>query len=368
MESVSEQSEKSSESTDQDLPRRLLDWYDRNRRSLPWRESADPYRVWVSEVMLQQTRVETVAPRYERFLERFPTVQALADASVDEVVGEWSGLGYYRRARALHAGAVHVCESVAGEIPDELAELRKVPGIGRYTAGAIASIAFGRAEPAVDANAIRILSRRIALAGDPARAESARLLEAEARRLLDPRRPGDSNQALMDLGTMLCTPRDPACPECPLSIGCAARSLGAPEQFPRRRRRPERIRVRLACAVVPISGGWVFTRRPADAARLAGMWELPGLEVAVETTVEAVRDGLAGLVRERTGLAVRIESDPVTVRHAILESDILLEGYPCVVRNPEAFRAGESVGTFAGAGLASLGASSMYRKVLKALE
>ena len=219
----------------------LLAWYDARRRELPWRKTRDPYRIWVSEVMLQQTRVGTVLPYYEAFLQRFPTVEDLASAPVDEVLARWSGLGYYRRARQLHRAAREIVER-GGKFPTSARELQSLPGIGPYTAAAVASIAFGEVTPALDGNVERLLCRRLGLREDPKRSATRRELLAAAARLLDRGRPGDSNQALMELGATVCKPAQPDCAACVLAPGCRARRRGDPERYPapRRRRRTER--------------------------------------------------------------------------------------------------------------------------------
>jgi A/G-specific adenine glycosylase len=258
--------------------RALLAWYDAHRRDLPWRAHRDPYRVWVSEIMLQQTRVETVLPYYRSFVERFPTVEALAAAEVDEVLARWSGLGYYRRARQLHAAARRVV--AAGGFPATVEGLAALPGIGPYTAAAVASIAFGVAEPVLDGNVERLLARQLALAADPRSRAGRRALLARGRELLDPGRPGDSNQAMMELGATVCTPRRPGCPRCPLAGGCAARRAGEPERYPPPRRRRAAERRRRLVAVVEKDGRVLLFRRPDGSPLLAGTWELPWFEPA----------------------------------------------------------------------------------------
>ncbi|NNM33942.1 MAG: A/G-specific adenine glycosylase, partial [Gemmatimonadetes bacterium] len=205
----------------------LLAHYDHSRRELPWRGETDPYRIWVSEIMLQQTRVETVIPYYRRWLERFPDLEALAQAEIDDVLLEWEGLGYYRRARNLQAGAMLVRDRYGGQVPDTVSELRALPGVGEYTAGAIASIAFNEPVPAVDGNVKRVLARIL-----DELAPSGSALRSLAKRLVDPKRPGDWNQALMDLGATVCSPRRPLCERCPLSPWCRARAAGTQEERP----------------------------------------------------------------------------------------------------------------------------------------
>ncbi|HEX2166809.1 MAG TPA: A/G-specific adenine glycosylase, partial [Longimicrobiales bacterium] len=231
---------------DADLIRaRLLAFFDASARPLPWRQSRDPYAVWVSEVMSQQTRVETAIPYYQRWLSRFPTVAALADASPDEVLKAWEGLGYYSRARNLHAAARIVRERHGGEVPVQYDALRALPGVGEYTAGAVSSIAFGARRPAVDGNVRRVLAR---LLDDPA--PSPAMLHAAAGALVPAERPGDFNQSLMELGATICTPRAPRCRRCPVAGRCAALAAGTQEQRPLPKPKKVVPTIALATAVV----------------------------------------------------------------------------------------------------------------------
>lgn len=255
------------------LADRLLDWYRREARDLPWRRTRDPYRIWVSEIMLQQTRVESVLGRYERFLARFPDVRSLAAADEKEVLAEWAGLGYYRRARQLHAAARQVVES-GGELPTSSAALRLLPGFGRYTAGAVASIAFGEEVSAVDGNVERVLARLLALESDPKRGPGAEVIRESATRLLRGRPPSELNQALMELGATICTPTAPRCPSCPWTRSCRARQQGVVELLPRRSPRPQPLDV--ACyAAVARRGAALLWRRRGPEEHNAGLWELP---------------------------------------------------------------------------------------------
>jgi A/G-specific adenine glycosylase len=247
------------------LRRALLSWYDQNRRELPWRRDADPYRVWVSEIMLQQTRVAAVLDHYARFMKRFPTVQALAAAREASVLTVWSGLGYYHRARRMHRAAKVIAHQRKGSFPGTAEEWLQLPGIGRYTAAAIASIAFGEADAVVDGNVERVLQR---LSGAALSREAA---WEEAERLLDRKRPGDFNQAMMELGAMICAPRAPQCLLCPLHSFCATRGAGE------RRADPARKRQQLVYALSQQNGAVLLVRRPGDASLMAGMWELPGI-------------------------------------------------------------------------------------------
>ena len=247
----------------------LLEYYDRAARSLPWREETDPYRVLVSEFMLQQTRVDTVRGYYGPWLERFPSVDALAGADDDEVLKAWEGLGYYRRARNLHRAARVVREQYAGLIPGTYDALRALPGVGEYTAGAVASIAFGQRVPAVDGNVRRVLARLF----DVSKPKPAWLRERAAE-LVDDRRPGDWNQALMELGATVCKPRGPNCARCPVSTWCAARAAGTQEERPSTPTRREVPTATIVLAVLHAEGRVFLAKRPPEGL-LAGMWAFP---------------------------------------------------------------------------------------------
>ncbi|HEY2226441.1 MAG TPA: A/G-specific adenine glycosylase, partial [Xanthobacteraceae bacterium] len=255
----------------------LLDWYDRHRRALPWRAipgaTSDPYRVWLSEIMLQQTTVTAVAPYFTRFIARWPNVEALAAATLDDVLRAWAGLGYYARARNLHACAKAVVEQYRGRFPSTEAELVRLPGVGPYTAAAIAAIAFGARAAAVDGNVERVVARLFALEPEPPAVRPQ--IRALAARLVPPQRTGDFAQAMMDLGSEICTPRNPACVICPWTKACQARGRGDPETFPRRARKPERLLRRGAAFVVVRADGCVLMRTRAPKGLLGGMTEVP---------------------------------------------------------------------------------------------
>lgn len=254
-----------------DLPQDLLAWFDGRERDVPWRDESDPYRIWVAEVMAQQTRIETVRPYYGAFLSRFPDLESLAGAELDDVLKVWEGLGYYARARHLHRAARLVVAERGGRLPDTAEGLRELPGIGPYTAGAIASLAFGRAEPAVDGNVRRVLSRLFDLEGP-----SAGSLKAAARTLIDaaPGRAGALNQALMDLGSEVCTPRDPACGACPVEGRCLARRNGTIDRRPGRRARSRTPHRHWIAAAIRRDDRVLLVRRPEDGL-LGGLWDLP---------------------------------------------------------------------------------------------
>ncbi len=270
-----------------DLAKRLLEYYDVYKRDLPWRRAADPYHIWVSEVMLQQTRVETVVPYYNRWIERFPTVARLADAPLDDVLKHWEGLGYYSRARNLHRAALVVRERHAGSLPQAADELRELPGFGEYTAGAVASIAFGESVPAVDGNVKRVLARIFDLP-EPGAAELRRL----AQSLTPAERAGDFNQALMELGATVCTPRAPRCSACPVSSMCRAYAHDTQLERPLKKKRKPIPDDDVATAMIVAPSGRMLLRRRPARGLLAGLFEFPGVGVEDRTNAGAAARSL----------------------------------------------------------------------------
>ncbi len=298
----------------------LLRWYDAHRRDLPWRRTRDPYAIWISEAMLQQTRVETVIPYYERFLARLPDVAALAEAELEDVYALWAGLGYYSRARNLSKAAQAVVERFGGEIPADVEALRSLPGIGRYTAGAVASIAFDRPEPVVDGNVERVLARRFGLRGPVKEPATARRIWEEAGRLARGPRPGDLNQALMELGASVCTPRAPACDRCPLSSGCVAYAAGDVERIPAKVRKPVAKRGCAAAVLLLRGGRALVVRRPAGTL-LGGFWELPGAGLERGESPEAA---LPARLHQRLGLEVEALAAAGAVTHVFTHLSLRL--------------------------------------------
>lgn len=273
-----------------DVATRLLAWYGRAGRDLPWRRTRDPYRIWLSEIMLQQTGVETVIPYYERFLEAFPTVRALAAAPVEEVVEFWAGLGYYSRARNLHAAARRVV-NLNGRFPDSLAGLMELPGVGRSTAGAILSIAFDRPAPILDGNVRRVLCRLHALEEDPRSGSGEKKLWSWAAELTPENRPHDYAQAIMDLGATVCTPRAPDCDACPLGTFCQARAFGLEKELPRRRAR-KKTPTQIQVALLLVSHDRCLVRRRPLSGMLGGLWEFPAAAVSEGDTPEVAASRL----------------------------------------------------------------------------
>ncbi len=302
----------------------LLAWYAAHARDLPWRGHPDPYAVWVSEVMLQQTQVDTVKPYFARWMARFPTIEALAQADEQEVLALWEGLGYYRRARALHRAAQEVVARYGGHLPADPETLQTLPGIGKYTAHAIASLAFGRDVPVLDGNVKRVLARVFALETPVDTAEGERALWALAEAHLPPGRAADYNQALMDLGAMVCTPRAPRCAVCPLENLCQARQSGNPEAYPKKRRRQRQPHYTVVAAVIQRDDGRVLiAQRPADGL-LGNMWEFPGGKVEQGETLESA---LKREIREELAVEIAVEAPFGVYRHAYTHFRVTLHAF-----------------------------------------
>ena len=255
------------------IRRRILNWYQKNKRDLPWRSTRDPYRIWISEIMLQQTRVAAVIPYYQRFLDRFPNIEALRSAEEHDLLAAWAGLGYYSRARNLQKAAIKIVE--LGGFPRDYPTLRTLPGVGDYTAAAIASIAFDLPYAVLDGNVIRVLSRLTEETGNVTSTVVRARLRAVADSAVDPRQPGEFNQGLMELGATVCLPKQPQCLLCPLARDCRARESGRQNELPLRSVRPGTIDVEIQLLVIEKAGRILAWKRPAESRRLAGFWELP---------------------------------------------------------------------------------------------
>lgn len=292
----------------------LLRWYDAHRRDLPWRREPTPWRVWLSEVMCQQTRVDSVVGYFERFVARFPTPAALAEAPVDDVLSLWAGLGYYARARNLHAAARQVVMLHGGEVPGDPDAFGALNGVGPYTRGAVQSIAFGHRVGVVDGNVERVLCRLDAVRDDPRTPAIRRQLWARADALVPAERPGDFNQALMELGATVCTPRSPRCEACPLAPDCVAHHTGQAETLPNKPRRVKRKAVDVVCGLVREPGGAVWLARRPESGLLGGMWELPSVE-------NSARPG------DLRSLGLMPRGEPTIVRHVFTHLEWTLHVY-----------------------------------------
>jgi A/G-specific adenine glycosylase len=304
----------------------LLRWAARNLRALPWRaEPRDPYRVWVSEIMLQQTQAATVIPYFGRFMERFPTLQALARAPLDDVLKLWEGMGYYARARNLRRAAQQVMAEWGGKLPDTVQELSKLPGIGRYTAGAIASIAFGRDAAVVDGNVRRVLCRVYAIHGDARQPKAQKRLWALAEANLPQGKAGRWNEAMMELGATICTPRLPRCDECPFVRVCRAYALSIQEKLPERATQKRVPHYDVTAAIIRKRGRVLIAQRPLDG-MLGGLWEFPG---GKRERGESLPECLQREIKEELGIEIKVGRPVTQVEHAYTHFRITLHAFEC---------------------------------------
>lgn len=307
----------------------LLAWWDAGHADLPWRRSRDPYAIWVAEIMLQQTQITTVIPYFERWMARFPSVEALAAASLDEVLKLWEGLGYYSRARNLYAAAQIIVNEHGGRLPDTVPALLKLPGIGRYTAGAIASIAYGQQAPILDGNVIRVLSRVFDLPDDVTLPATRNRLWALAEELVPTERPGDFNQAVMELGQQICIPANPRCLICPLYAHCLARQRGTQLERPVRPPRKRTPHYDVVAGVIweagepVVNGRFLIAQRPLDGL-LGGLWEFPGGKQEAGETLPAA---LQREIEEEMAIQIRPGDFLTTIDHAYTHFRITLHAY-----------------------------------------
>jgi A/G-specific adenine glycosylase len=311
-----------------ELQNALLSWFDEHKRPLPWRKRYRPYEVWVSEIMLQQTQVATVLPFFERWMKAFPTVEALAKAPEKKVLKHWQGLGYYSRARNIHASAKLIVAEHGGKFPSDFESILELKGVGRYTAGAIASIAFNEERPIVDGNVVRVLSRLFAIEGD-----DKEKIWGLQESLIPKGRARDFNQSLMELGALVCLPRSPKCGSCPVRKRCEAFSLGKTEEFPLPRVRKKTVRVDAGAVIIEKSGQFFLHRRP-EGAIMGGLWEFPEWKVGKdeELSLEAVLERTSKEMRKTLGLAAPLE--PVgTIRRSYTHHQESLRVYKVSLKN-----------------------------------
>jgi A/G-specific adenine glycosylase len=340
----------------------LVAWFELVARDLPWRRRRDPYAVWLSEIMLQQTRVETVIPYFNRFLERFPDVEALAGAEIDEVLKMWSGLGYYRRARVLYATAREVTARYGGNFPGEAAALRELPGIGAYTAGAIASLAFDQREPLVDGNVARVFARLFGIDEEIRTAGAVKRLWEIAWRLVPEERPGRFNEALMELGATVCTPRDPRCGACPLEALCSARASGRVMELPRIDAKKKVPVVKMVAAVLR-RGPLVLLARREEGGLFGGLWEPPMVEAA------SIDDARALLAAVGVGAAIELR-EAGSVKHVLSHKELRVAvaagTIPGKTKAPTGLGAPYEKAAWLHPDDAEIGVSTLARKVLAA--
>lgn len=320
------------------LRQRLLAWFSEHARDLPWRKTRDLYAIWISEIMLQQTQVATVIPYYERFLERFPTVESLAAADEHELLRYWEGLGYYRRARQLHAAAQQIVREHGGNFPESFEAVHALPGVGRYTAGAILSIGRDARLPILEANTVRVASRLLGYTGDVYSAAGQKDLWQFAEAILPARQVGTFNQALMELGATLCTPRTPACLLCPVASLCPARQRGLQERIPGPKRKMQYEDVAEAAVVVRRRDGKILVRQCQPGERWAGLWDFPRVATG------AGQPPLLEAIEQLVGLRVRLGEQFATLKHGVTRFRITLACYHAQPTSEPAARRGSSAG------------------------
>jgi A/G-specific adenine glycosylase len=308
----------------EELRRSLLNWYQHQGRNLPWRQTQDPYAIWISEIMLQQTQVKTVVPYYHRWLEQFPTIAALAKAEQQEVLMIWQGLGYYARARNLHRAAQQIVADLGGQFPSDIAEALKLPGVGRTTAGGILSSAFHQPWPILDGNVKRVLARLVGLSVPPKNALS--FLWKGSEQLLDPNEPKAFNQAIMDLGATLCTPKQPDCPRCPWLGMCQAHRFNLQSVLPMSETRAPLPHKLIGVAVVWNDQGQVLIDKRPQSGLLGGLWEFPGGKVEPN---ETIAECITREIQEELGISIEVLNHLITVEHAYTHFKVTLTVHHC---------------------------------------
>lgn len=307
------------------LHQRLLDWYQTHHRQLPWRDTTDPYRIWVSEVMLQQTQVVKVLEYYSRFLKAFPTVEALARADLQDVLKQWEGMGYYSRARNLHRAAGLIVDEYDGHIPVHYDDFHALPGVGDYIAAAVLSIAFRQPYAVVDGNVKRVLARLFCLKEPVNDTRAKRMYQEKAEQLLDRHHPDVYNQAIMELGALICRPQTPQCDACPIQPSCEAFRSGTQQDFPVRKKRKPVPEYNIAVGVVQKGEQLLITRRKTDGL-LGGLWEFPGGKIKTD---EAAAAACQREILEEVNLQVRVDEKVTEVRHAYTHFKIKLDVFLC---------------------------------------
>jgi A/G-specific adenine glycosylase len=309
----------------QTVQRKLMRWYNTNHRKLPWRETGDPYCIWVSEVMLQQTQVKTALPYYQKFIKRYPTLSHLARADQQEVLKNWEGLGYYARARNLHRAAGLVLADHGGKVPCDWDEFIALPGVGDYIASAVQSIAFNESEAVVDGNVKRLYSRLLAIETPVNASRAHKSYKAFARRYLLTSDPGNFNQAVMELGALVCTPRNPRCDQCPLKTDCLAKQTNSVSELPKRNQSKPVPVYKIATGVVRRRGKILITKRKPEGL-LGGLWEFPG---GKRQPGESAAEACIREIREETGLEVEVESQLTSVKHTYSHFKITMDVFLC---------------------------------------
>lgn len=313
-----------------DLQSQLLAWYDKNKREMPWRDCDDPYKIWLSEIMLQQTRVDQATPYFKRFIEHFPSVQDLAEADQQEVLKIWEGLGYYSRARHLHAAAQLVMDEFDGVVPDNWDDITELKGVGPYTASAILSIAYQKKHAVVDGNVIRVLSRYLGIEDDVRSTKTKNAIQEAADELISEERPGDFNQALMELGATVCTPSNPDCGECPLQASCVAYRTIKTDEIPYKSPSKKRPHHQIGVGIIMNENDEVLIALRPEDAMLGGLWEFPG---GKQKDDEEMEETVIRELKEELSVDVSINKPFMKLNHAYSHFKITMHAYLCELEN-----------------------------------
>ena len=309
----------------QDIRKKLLVWYDKTKRNLPWRNTKDPYSIWVSEIMLQQTQVKTVIPYYERWIKTLPTIDKLAKAPEQKILKLWEGLGYYSRVKNLKKSAKIICKEMNGKLPKTVKDLQNLPGVGRYTAGAISSIAFGLKAPVLDGNVKRVLSRLFCINDNGETSASENRLWNKADYLLSARRPGDFNQALMELGATICIPKSPLCQQCPLRTICQAFLKNCVNKFPPSKKKVPSKKIEVSAGII-IKNKKVYIQQRAKDGLMGGLWEFPG---GKREKGESPEECLKREIQEELGVTVASLNKVMTIKHTYTQFRVTLNVFNC---------------------------------------
>lgn len=308
----------------------LLDWYNKNKREMPWRNTCDPYKIWVSEIMLQQTRVDTVIPYFHNFMEKFPTVHDLADAKQQTVLKIWEGLGYYSRARNMHKAAQTVSEDLGGTMPNSYDELKKLKGIGPYTAAAVSSIAFDEKRAVLDGNVLRVLCRYFDIEEDIRSTKTKNRVQKLADDLIPKENPGDFNQAVMELGATVCTPSNPQCDACPLSVGCKAYNMAKTDSLPYKSKAKKVPHHDISVGLIVNENSELLIALRPDDAMLGGLWELPG---GKKESGESLKQALERELNEELGVRVDVYDEFMNLKHAYSHFKITMHAFWCRIND-----------------------------------
>lgn len=301
----------------------LTDWYEANKRILPWRENTEPYRIWVSEIMLQQTKVDTVMPYFERFMTWFPTMKDFAEAPEERILKAWEGLGYYSRVRNLQAAMKTVVTEMDGVVPSDLDGILALKGVGPYTAGAVLSIAYEKPEPAVDGNVMRVISRILEIDDDIMKQKTRKKFEAALYPLIDPEKPGEFNQALMEIGALVCTPKKPMCLICPLQEFCEAHKVGKEEAYPVKIKKTKVKKVFLSSVIIRVGEDQYIIEQRPETGLLANLWQFPTVELAEN------HEAMKLTFLQKYGIELEVEAEPIThvkhiFSHLVWEVDVFV--------------------------------------------